>query len=607
VDTRSDIYSLGCVLYEMLAGQLPFTGPSAQAVLARRLTGPPPRLGGIRPVPSYIENAVTRALMQAPNDRYPTAHEFARDLAPPAPDETVPLGRGGSRAATHPSRARLGVLLLVLLTALGLGYVLRARRPPAAAGTRQVAAAVGPARERPPTAVKSLAVLPLVNVGGDPKDEYFSDGMTDELAGALSKVPGLRVASRTSAFAFKGRKDVDIRTIGKQLNVGTVLEGAVRRAGGRIRISTQLTSAADGLTLWSNTYERDLKDVFQIQEEVATAVAGALRITLGGEQGVTFAPDRTTSLEAHDLYLQGLFYFNRYTEPDLRRSLDLFQRALSHDSLYAPAFVGTSIAWAYLADDWLAPKEAYPRAEQAALRALQLDSTAASAYIALAIPLIYYRWDFAAGEAALRRAIAINPDVASYGTYGDYLAFRGRLDEAEVQYRQALQLDPLSSPVHASVSRLFIVGGRLDEAVDQARQSVALEPSYASAHFSLGEAYRVKGMLTEALAEYGRAEDLGWHGAQVGRALTLAKLGRATEARRLARGLEEEFTRRYVAPDWIAVIYTALGDRETAFRWLQRSLETHSLWEIWMAMPDWDPIRRDPRFDAILRRMGLVQ
>jgi tetratricopeptide (TPR) repeat protein len=147
----------------------------------------------------------------------------------------------------------------------------------------------------------------------------------------------------------------------------------------------------------------------------------------------------------------------------------------------------------------------------------------------------------------------------------------------------------------------------LDEAVDQGRQSVALEPSYASAHFALGEAYRVKGRLTEALAEYGRAEDLGWHGAQVGRALTLAKLGRATEARRLARGLEEEFTRRYVAPDWIAVIYTALGDRETAFRWLQRSLETHSLWEIWMAMPDWDPIRRDPRFDAILRRMGLVQ
>jgi serine/threonine-protein kinase len=606
VDGRSDIYALGCVLYEMLAGEPPFTGRTIQAVLARRLTGSVPSLTTVRPVPPYLERAVTRALERSPADRFSTAHDFASGLDPPVADTTVP-----ATPVSHHSRARgpglrAGLLLLTLLAALAVGYAVHARRPPTlpAGDARSVGVAAG---EHSAAATRSVAVLPLVNVGGDPRDEYFSDGLTDELAGACNMVPGLRVASRTSAFTFKGRKDMDVRAIGRALNVGAVLEGTVRRVGARVRISTQLTSADDGLTLWSNTYERDLKDIFQIQEEVATAVAAALRLTLGSQPGLTLAGDRTTSLEAHDLYLQGLFYLNRYTEPDLRRSLDLFQRALSHDSLYAPAFVGISMAWTYLADDWLAPTLAYPRAARAARRALQLDSTAAGAYVALALPLIYYERDFAGGEAALKRAIATHSDVDAHGTYGDYLGYRGRLGEAEVQLRQAFQLDPLSPGVHASLSRLFLAGGRLDEALDHGRRSVALDPSYASAHFALAEVYRQEGLFTEALVEYGRAQDLGFRAAQVGRALALARMGRATEARGIVRALEQESTRRYVAPDWIAVIYAGLGDREAAFRWLQRTLETPAtVWVSWMDTPDWDPIRRDPRFDVFRRRMGLL-
>jgi TolB-like protein len=486
------------------------------------------------------------------------------------------------------------------IAALGSVYFLR-RGPPAAPAPAPVSA---PAPILPET--RSIAVLPLVNVGGDPKDEYFSDGMSDELASALSKVPGLRVASRTSAFTFKGRKDVDIRQIGKQLNVGTVLEGAVRRAGNRLRISTQLTSVADGLTLWSETYERDLKDVFQIQEEIARATAGALRLTLEGGPGQSLASDRTANLEAHDLYLQGRFLFKRYNEADLRRSLDLFERALAQDSLYAPAYVGISLAWTFLADDWLAPKAAYPKAERAARRALELDSTLAGAYIALALPLIWYEWDFAGAEEALKRAIELKPDADAHAFYGDYLRYMGRLGEAEVELRRALLLDPLSPGQHEGMSELFLRGGRLDEALEQARRSVALDPSYAYGHQGLAEAYRAKGMLSGALAEYGRAVDLGWHAARAGRALTLVQMGRAAEARRLARELEEESTRRYVAPDWIAVIYARLGDREAAFSWLQRTLETRSMWATSKDLPDWDPIRRDPRFAAIVRRMGLA-
>jgi len=600
VDARTDIYALGCVLYEMLAGEPPFSGPTAQAMLAKRVSEPVPSVRRLRDaVPESLERVMQQALARLPADRFATAAEFSNAMTQAEGAGTVGLPRrflrrGGPRRAW----AILGATAVV--AALGSVYFNR-RAPPAAPAPVPVSA---PTPAPPETG--SIAVLPLVNVGGDPKDEYFSDGMTDELASALSKVPGLRVASRTSAFTFKGRKDADIRQIGRQLNVGTVLEGAVRRAGNRLRISTQLTSAADGLTLWSETYERDLKDVFQIQEEIARATAGALRLTLEGRPGQSLASDRTASLEAHDLYLQGRFFFNRYTETDLRRSLDLFEQALAQDSLYAPAYVGVSLAWTFLADDWLAPRAAYPKAERAARRALELDSTLAGAYIALALPLIWYEWDFAGGEKALKRAIDLKPDADAHAFYGDYLGYMGRLGEAEVELRRALLLDPLSPGQHEGLSELSLRGGRLDEALVQARRSVALDPSYAYGHQALAEAYRAKGMLTEALAEYGRAADLGWHAARTGRALTLAQMGREAEARRLARELEEESTRQYVAPDWIAMIYAKLGDQEAAFSWLQRTLETRSMWATPKDMPDWDPIRRDPRFAAIVQRMGLA-
>jgi tetratricopeptide (TPR) repeat protein len=272
-----------------------------------------------------------------------------------------------------------------------------------------------------------------------------------------------------------------------------------------------------------------------------------------------------------------------------------------------PAYVGISLAWSFLADDWLAPRVAYPKAERAARRALELDSTFAGAYYALAQPLFWYRWDIAGAERVLRRAIALKPDANAIEYYGDYLMFVGRLSEAEVQVRQALSLNPLSPSPHETLSRIALASRQIDEALEEARKAVPLDPNYALAHQSLADAYRAKGMFTQALTEYGRAEDLGWYWAPTGRALTFAQMGRAAEARRIARQLEAESAQRYVSPDKIAVIYSRLGDHDAAFRWLERSFEERSMaWAASKDLPDWDPIRNDPRFDAMLRRMRLA-
>ena len=602
VDARTDIYALGCVLYEMLAGEPPFSGPSAQAIMGKRLSEPVPSIHRLRDgVPESLERVLQQALARDPANRFATAAEFSKAMGQADGGGTVgplrqqPLRRRGWRRTRTLLGATAGI------AALGSVYFLR-RGPPGGPPPAPVSAP-----SPIPLETRSIAVLPLVNVGGDPKDEYFSDGMSDELASALSQVPGLRVASRTSAFTFKGRKDVDIRQIGRQLNVGAVLEGAVLRAGNRLRISTQLISVTDGLTLWSDTYERDLKDIFNVQEEIARATAGALQLTLGDRPGERLASDRTASVEAHDLYLQGRVFFGRYTEPDIRLGLDLFERALTHDSLYVPAYVGISLAWSFLGDDWLAPRDAYPKAERAARRALELDSTFAGAYIALAQPLFWYRWDIAGAERALRRAIALKPDGDALEFYGDYLMFVGRRPEAELELRRALAVNPLSPSPLEALSELALRSRQIDEALAEARKAIPLDPNYALAHQSLADAYRAKGMFTEALGEYSRAEDLGWRAAVTGRALTFAQMGRSAEARHIAQQLESESARRYVSPDKIAVIYARLGDRDAAFRWLERSFEERSMvWAAYKDLPDYDPIRHDPRFSAMLQRMGLT-
>ena len=364
----------------------------------------------------------------------------------------------------------------------------------------------------------------------------------------MGKIPGLRVAARSSAFTFKG-KIADAREVGEKLQVATVLEGTVRRAGTRLRVAAQLVNTSDGLALWSETYERELKDVFDVQDDIARAILRALQVRLGADDTARLAGPRTESLEAHDLYLRGRFYYIKYTEPDLRRSLTLYQQALARDSTYAPAWAGMADVWSALADDYLAPSEAYPKAKGAARRAVALDSTLADAHAALGLVLHQYDWDFIAAEREYQRAIALNPNAAAAYHYYGYvlLSTPARLDSALAVLRRAQSLDPLSAYTLHDLGWVLQLMGRYSEAIQQGRQALDLDPHAWLPLDLLGRILLLTGRPDEALRMLRRAEDPPPH-VRAATARALVALGQREEARRVLHELEQEAARRYVRP-----------------------------------------------------------
>jgi eukaryotic-like serine/threonine-protein kinase len=585
VDGRSDVYALGCVLYEMLAGEPPFTAPTPQAVIAKRLMEPVPHLRTLRDVPAAVEEAATRALARAPADRFSTAGEFARALSAPA----------GSSSLRRPALARrlrgVAVAAAALVLA-GLAWWVARRTAPAA-----------PAEL---IAQKSIAVLPFVNMSPDPENEYFSDGMTEELITALSKVEGLRVAARTSAFVFKG-KNADISEIGRRLKVGTVLEGSVRKAGNRMRITAQLIDARDGYHLWSDAYERDLRDVFAVQEEIARAIVGALRVRLGAEAGAPLVKPTTADLEAYHLFLQGRYFWNQRTEMGLRRAAEYFERAIQRDSTFAAAYAGLADVYVVLPHYSNVPgREAYPKAMQAVTRALVLDSTLAEAYTSLAALLADWKWDWHGAERAYRRAIELNPGYpTARHWYGEYLGQVGLPDVAVEELGRAQELDPLSRIIGSDFAWALYLDHRYDSAIAQARRTLELDPNFPPAHVQLARVYLAQEQHAEAMAELQKAVQLAGRIPSNQRLLAYAyaRSGQREKALRLIREFQERWPDE---PASIALAYVGLGQREQAFRWLEQAVEVRdgSLTFI-IFEPLLDPLRSDPRFRRLLSRMGL--
>ncbi|HSR40587.1 MAG TPA: tetratricopeptide repeat protein, partial [Longimicrobiales bacterium] len=331
------------------------------------------------------------------------------------------------------------------------------RRTTRRSGRGGAALAQGPAE-------RSVAVLPFVNMSDDKDNEYFSDGMTEEILNALAKVPDLRVASRTSAFAFKGQ-DRDVLDIAEALRVGAVVEGSVRKAGSRIRVTAQLISAEDGYHLWSESYDRELEDVFQVQDDISRSIVDALKVELVGEQAEHLVERETRSMDAYNFYLKGRYFYNRDHEEDLRRSLEMYREALERDPDYARARAGIADTWMHLADDWVSPDEAYPQAKKAANEALDLDDSIAEAHAALGMVLGWFDWEFNEAELALRRAVAANPRYAdAHWGLATILPATGRLPEAVDSIRRAVELDPVSTTFSYYLARALPAAGREDEA-----------------------------------------------------------------------------------------------------------------------------------------------
>jgi TolB-like protein/Flp pilus assembly protein TadD len=447
-------------------------------------------------------------------------------------------------------------------------------------------------------------VLPFQNMSADPENEYFSDGITEELLNTLAKVPGLHVAARTSSFAFKG-KAVPIAEIAAALRVAHVVEGSVRKAGNRVRITVQLINAGDGYHLWSESYERDLGDIFALQREIAGAVGGVLEAGLTRGWDRALAPERSVVSEAYDHYLRGRFCLNRVTREDLERALEHFEDAIRLDPALAPAHSGVSKAYQMLADAYMPPLEAMPKAMAAAEGALELDPTLADAWVDLGIIHGAYERCWVESEAALDRALELNPNLPEAHIFRAWNLVALRSATAAVPpMERAFALDPLSAFASMMLGWGYVFSGRFDDAIRQWGITQELSPGMVYIDSQLGMALREKGEYEAALGAFEEVEPaLGRP--STGRAVTLARMGRVEEAKRLAEELEQAWERAYFIPEFLADVFVALRDFDRAVFWLERGLAERSGGVQRLRVRDLAPLYDDPRYLDILKRAGL--
>jgi TolB-like protein/DNA-binding SARP family transcriptional activator len=525
--------------------------------------------------------------------------------------EPSPWPRVGGDRRRASSVALAVTVILVVATSMSPGSARLTSRPdidraPTAAGRTASLAAV--ARSEAVTASRSLAVLPFANLSSDPEDAYFSDGLTEELTSALSRVRALRVVARTSAFAFKGESR-DIRAIGRELDVGTLLEGSVRRDGDRVRVTAQLINAADGFHLWAETYERQGTDLLAIQSDLALRIASALALELTPAEHVELARRPTASPEAHALYLKGRYFWNQRTRAAFARAKEYFERATVADPRYARAHAG--LASVYAMQGWqgyLMPRDAGERARAAALKALEIDGGLAEAHTVMGAYYDGYAWDSDAAEREHRRAIQLDPNYATaHHWYGNFLTAMGRFDEAIAHKRTALELDPLTPVSSETLGNSLARAGRFAEAIEAYRSAAELDSTYWRAHAGVGAVYETLGMLHEAEQAYRRAVALASRNeiARTGLVRTLARTGRHDEAQAMLDELREDARRDGIHQPTVATAFLAMDDVDGALTWLEQSYRERAPQLRHIGGPAFGRLEGDPRYVGLLRRAGL--
>ena len=457
--------------------------------------------------------------------------------------------------------------------------------------------------------IRSLAVLPLNDLSPGTREEYFADGMTDELITEMARIPGLRIVSRTSVMQVKGTQK-PLAQIARELNVDAVVEGSVVRSGDRVRITAQLIDTRSDKHLWAQSFEGPLGDVLTLQDDVAREIASQTRTVLTPAARAELSSAKHIDPEAHDAYLKGRYYWNKRTGDGLQQGSIYFQQAIEKDPAYAAAYSGladcnSGLAW----HGFVSPDEALPKAHSAALKAIELDPQSAEAHASLAL-LLDHRWDWPGAEAEFKRALQLDSQNANaHHWYGDYLSIKGRHDEALFQARQALELDPLNLMIGTWVALRYYLARRYDLAIEQSRKTLALDPNFAAAHLLLGDSYVQAGLHKQGLAELQLAARLSGGSplylAQV--AVAQAVAGKQAEALRIVAQLQKTSRERYVSPYGFAQIYAALNNKEQTFKWLNAAYEDHAVWMSYLGVdPVFDRFRKDQRFQDLLLRVGLL-
>jgi TolB-like protein/Flp pilus assembly protein TadD len=620
VDARSDVFSLGVVLYEMLTGERPFKGSSAADMISSILRDQPPAVMDLRAeIPPQLARVLGRCLEKDPRERYQTSRDVYNELKQvraetplserrPVPFPSRPAASPGAALEERPVPAAparwkppaWAVAAATLLLGVGAFLATRPRVPKAGSGAPQAGTGAH--------AIRSIAVLPLDNYSGDPAQDYFAEGMTDELTAQLATISQLRVISRGSASQFKGKQRPPTPEIARILNVDAVVEGSVLRSGDRVRITAQLIDARADRHLWAKSFERNSRDVLALQDELASSIAREIHVQLTPEEQSRLARAPTVNPEAYDAYLKGRYFFNRPSDENLTKAIGLFEEAVQRDPNYAPAFSGLSDAylWAgYNEGVWTA-SEARPKAKEAAEKAIALDEKSAEAHTSLATFKLFYEYDWEGCEAEYRKAFALNPNYAfAHDQFGLGLGFQGRFAEAIAEGKRAMELDPLSPqiPIDSSIALAF--NGQHQAALELVEKAARLDPTYFFVPFEVAWIAIQAGKVSDAIPGFRKAKAMespafatAWlayaRGAAGDRAGAMAEL--EDLKKKSLRGSPTAFD--------MALVSLGLGDHARAVDYLEKAYASDTQWMGWLKNDrTFDPLRSEPRFQALMKKL----